>query len=63
MSIQGKKTSHKQKSMVLNLKQTIPQCVLIMVCRIIHKVGVMFRVFSSRKIAPDCTSQALTVGI
>ena len=37
--MQGKRTLHKQKSMALNLKQTIPQCALEMVCRIIHKVN------------------------
>ena len=34
----GKKALHKQKGMDLNLKPTIPQWALIMVCRIIHEV-------------------------
>ena len=36
MSIQEKKTSHKQKNIALNLKPKIPQCALIMACRIMH---------------------------
>ena len=37
--IVGKKTLYKQKSMALKLKQTIPQCALVMVCRLTHKAN------------------------